>query len=89
MTADDVLTLDFTRPCPVYDHHMDLSMIEILPWATRTPRQQFLFRCGGCGMTQTECSTISLASPAIAPLKSPGRYGFAMPSSRRCSLMHW
>jgi hypothetical protein len=67
MTADDVTTLDVAPPCPVCDHHMGLGMIEIMPWAPRTPRQQVLFRCDKCGMTQTEWSTISLASPNIAP----------------------
>jgi hypothetical protein len=67
MTADDVTTLDVARPCPVCDHHMGLSMIEIMPGGLRTPRQQFLFRCDKCGMTQTELSKIYLASPDIAP----------------------
>jgi C4-type Zn-finger protein len=67
MTAADVATLDFTRPCPVCDHHMELSMIEIVPWAPRTTGERSLFRCDKCGMTQTEWNTISLASPGIAP----------------------
>ena len=65
--ADDVSTLDFSRPCPVCDHHMELSMIETVPCATRTAGERILFRCEKCGMTQTEWNTISLASPDIAP----------------------
>jgi hypothetical protein len=67
MTADNVATLDFTRPCPVCDHHMGLSTIETVQWAARTAGERSLFRCEKCGMTQTEWSTVSLASPGIAP----------------------
>ena len=67
MTADDVTTLDFTRPCPVCDHHMELSTIETVPWATRTAGERFFFRWEKCGTTQTEWSTISLTSPDTAP----------------------
>jgi hypothetical protein len=67
MTADEVITLDLTRPCPVCDHHMELSTIETVPWAARTVGERLLFRCEKCGMTQTEWNTISLASPNITP----------------------
>ena len=62
----DVTTLEFTRLCPVCDHHMDLSVIETVPWATRTAGERVVFRCEKCGMTQTEWNTISLVSPDIA-----------------------
>jgi C4-type Zn-finger protein len=67
MTTDDITTLDFTRPCPVCDHHMDLSTIETVPWATRTAGERVVFRCEKCGVTQAEWNTISLPSPDIAP----------------------
>ena len=67
MTADDVATLEFSRPCPCCDHQMDLSMIELVPLVPRTAGERLVFRCDKCGMTQVESNLISLASPEIAP----------------------
>jgi hypothetical protein len=67
MVDDKVATLDFTRPCPVCDHHMELSTIDAEVWASRTVGERLMFRCAKCGMTQREWNTISLASPNTAP----------------------
>jgi hypothetical protein len=40
-----VATLDCARPCPIYDRHMELSKIEIVPWAPRTAGERQVFRC--------------------------------------------
>ena len=67
-SANNIATLDCTRPCPICDQHLELSAIETVPWAKRTAGQQLVFRCENCGVAQTEWSSIPLVSaPKIVP----------------------
>jgi hypothetical protein len=66
MTTAQIATLDFTRPCPICDHHMDLSEIESVQWAPRTAGERLVFRCEKCGMIQSEWNAIPLV-PASDP----------------------
>jgi C4-type Zn-finger protein len=67
-SANNIATLDCTRPCPICDQHLELSAIETVPWARRTAGQQLVFRCENCGVAQTEWSSIPLVSaPEIVP----------------------
>jgi hypothetical protein len=66
MTAStQMATLDCARPCPVCDHHMDLSGIETKPWAGRALGERLVLRCGKCGMVQIEWNAIALLSPPV------------------------
>jgi hypothetical protein len=44
-SANNIATLDCTRPCPICDQHLELSAIETVPWARCTAGQQLVFRC--------------------------------------------
>jgi hypothetical protein len=57
-----IATLDCTRPCPICDHHMDLSKVETVPWARRTAGERLVFRCKKCGMVQSEWNGYSVAA---------------------------
>src|SRR5271154_6919315 len=72
MAADDITTLDFTRPCPVCDHHMELSMIETVPWAARTAGERVVFRCPTASSRHGETSV----QPRSNLVAASGRCGF-------------
>ncbi len=66
MTASTQMeTLDGARPCPVCNHHMDLSGIETKPWAGRPLGERLVLRCGKCGMVQIEWNAFALLSPPV------------------------
>jgi hypothetical protein len=55
------------RHCPVCDQDMELRSVETVPWAARTAGEHLIFRCGNCGLLQSEWNAISVPSPDIAP----------------------
>jgi hypothetical protein len=64
----DVETFDCVCPCPICDHHLELSAIEMVPWAPRTLGERLVFRCGNCGVAQTQWRAVPLVSaPEIVP----------------------
>jgi hypothetical protein len=66
--SPDVTTFDCARPCPICDHHLELSAIEMVPWAPRTSGERLVFRCRNCGVAQTQWRAVPLVSaPEIAP----------------------
>ncbi len=69
MSSAQISTLDCTRPCPICEHHMDLSRIETVPWTWHTVGERFVFCCEKCGMVQTEWNAVPLlpAAPEIVP----------------------
>ncbi len=64
----DVATFDCVRPCPICDHYLELSAVEVVPWAPRTSGERLVFRCENCGVAQTRWRAIPLVSaPEIVP----------------------
>jgi hypothetical protein len=64
----DIATFDCTRPCPICDRHLELSAIETVPWAPRISGERLVFRCGNCGVAQTQWRAVPLVSaPEIVP----------------------
>jgi len=58
----DIATFDCARPCPICDRHLELSAIETVPWAPRTSGERLVFRCGNCGVAQTQWRAVPLVS---------------------------
>jgi hypothetical protein len=71
-TVGRVATLDFARPCPICDRHLDLSSVEMVPWGPRTVGERLVFSCGKCGVARTEWNALPLVDgPEFIPEPSP------------------
>jgi hypothetical protein len=96
----EIMSVQFERPCPVYDGFLKLSSMDSEPWSPRTMGECMRFRCVSCGVTQkrmecdrggsTEhCARLRLALIDVAGDRdSPGMtencFGFAAVGSRWC-----
>jgi C4-type Zn-finger protein len=55
MTASlEIATVRVTKPCPICDHHLELSSVETETWTPHTCAERLIFRCQKCGVTQTQ-----------------------------------
>jgi hypothetical protein len=64
--------LDFTRPCPICDRHLDLSSVEMVPWGPRTLGERLVFRCAKCGVVRTEWNALPVVDgPEVVPEPGP------------------
>jgi hypothetical protein len=71
MTAStQVVTLNLTRPCPVWkllhqesSHHMDLTKTETAPWLTRASADRIDFRWARSGTVKAEWNNPPASPP--------------------------